>query len=82
VQRLRQAEPSWFRSGQTTTLFSSDKEKDPVSEARGGIPSCIDSPRGRGPCEAGSETRGGGRPTQGGELQWPARSSNTARREL
>jgi hypothetical protein len=41
VQRLRHAEPSWLRSGQTTTLFSSDTEKDPVSEARGGIPSCI-----------------------------------------
>lgn len=41
VQRFRQADASWFRSGQTTTLFSSDTEKDPVSEARGGIPSCI-----------------------------------------
>jgi hypothetical protein len=41
VQRLRQADPSWLRSGQTTTLFSSDTEKDPVSEARGGIAASI-----------------------------------------
>lgn len=39
VQRLRQAELSWLRSGQTTTLFSSETEKDPVSEARGGMAS-------------------------------------------
>jgi hypothetical protein len=45
VQRFRQAEPSWLRSGQTTTLFSSDTEKDPVSEARGGITTCM-YPRG------------------------------------
>lgn len=50
MQRLRQADPSWLRSGQTTTLFSSDTEKEPVSEARGGIPSGI-YPR-AGPCEA------------------------------
>jgi len=37
VQRLRQAEPSWLRSGQTTTLFSSETENEPVSEERGGI---------------------------------------------
>jgi hypothetical protein len=41
VQRLRQGEPSWLRSGQTTTLFSSDSEKEPVREARGGMASCI-----------------------------------------
>ncbi len=53
VQRLRQAELSWLRSGQTTTLFSSETEKDPVSEARGGMASiyppvlgaCGSSPR-------------------------------------
>jgi len=39
VQRLRQAELSWLRSGQTTTLFSSETEKEPVSEARGGMAS-------------------------------------------
>jgi hypothetical protein len=33
VQRLRQAELSWFRSGQTTTLFSSLTEKELVSGA-------------------------------------------------
>lgn len=53
MQRLRQAELSWLRSGQTTTLFSSETEKDPVSEARGGMASiyppfvraCGSSPR-------------------------------------
>ena len=39
MQRFRQAELSWLRSGQTTTLFSSETEKDPVSEARGGMAS-------------------------------------------
>lgn len=39
MQRLRQAELSWLRSGQTTTLFSSETEKEPVSEARGGMAS-------------------------------------------
>lgn len=61
VQRFLQAEPSWFRSGQTTTLFSSDTEKDPVRDARGGIPSCIYP---HGPCEEGrtkgSDRQGGG----------------------
>lgn len=33
VQRLRQAELSWFRSGHTTTLFSSLTEKELVSGA-------------------------------------------------
>lgn len=41
MQRLRQAEPSWLRSGQTTTLFSSETEKEPVSEARGGMADSI-----------------------------------------
>ena len=45
VQRFLHAEPSWLRSGQTTTLFSSETEKDPVSEARGGMasiyPACL-----------------------------------------
>jgi hypothetical protein len=39
VQRFRQAELSWLRSGQTTTLFSSETEKEPVSAARGGMAS-------------------------------------------
>lgn len=39
MQRFLHAEPSWLRSGQTTTLFSSETEKDPVSEARGGMAS-------------------------------------------
>lgn len=39
VQRFRQAEPSWFRRGQTTTLFSSLTENEPVKGARGGIAS-------------------------------------------
>jgi hypothetical protein len=33
VQRLRQAELSWLRSGQTTTLLSSLTEKELVSGA-------------------------------------------------
>jgi hypothetical protein len=39
VQRFRQAEESWLRNGQTTTLFSSLTENDPVSGAarEGGI---------------------------------------------
>lgn len=53
VQRLRQAELSWLRSGHTTTLFSSETEKDPVSEARGGMasiyPRCL--------CECGMSPR-------------------------
>ena len=35
--RLRQAEPSWFFSGQTTSFCASDTEKELVSELRGGI---------------------------------------------
>ena len=81
VQRLRQAEPSWLRSGQTTTLFSSDTEKDPVSEARGGIPSCIYPRRGR--CEVGraAESSSSGRGARG-KLQWRAWSSAAASWEL
>ena len=30
MHRLRQLEPSWFRSGQTTSLFESVMEKEPV----------------------------------------------------
>jgi hypothetical protein len=56
VQRLRQADPSWLRSGQTTTLFSSDTEKDPVREARGGMASCIYPRTGR----AGGRTAAAG----------------------
>ena len=56
VQRLRQAELSWLRSGQTTTLFSSETEKDPVSEARGGMasiyPPCL--------CECAGRAQGAG----------------------
>jgi hypothetical protein len=39
VQRFRHAELSWFRSGHTTTLFSSLTEKEPVKGARGGMAS-------------------------------------------
>lgn len=41
MQRLRQAEPSWLRSGQTTTLFSSETENEPVRGARGGMAASI-----------------------------------------
>jgi hypothetical protein len=50
VQRLRQAEPSWFRSGQTTTLFSSFTENEPVNGARGGIASIGKSISSAEPC--------------------------------
>lgn len=79
VQRLRQAELSWLRSGQTTTLFSSETEKDPVSEARGGMasiyPPCLCECAGRAQgaglqdCSAG---RGSGR---GLGRQWHLQSS-------
>lgn len=37
IQRLRQLEPSWFRRGQTTSLFESVIENEDVKEDRGGI---------------------------------------------
>lgn len=37
MQRLRQLEPSWLRSGQTTSLFASVIEKDDVRDDLGGI---------------------------------------------
>lgn len=37
MQRLRQLEPSWLRSGQTTSLLESLMEKDDVRDDRGGI---------------------------------------------
>ncbi|CAL3962314.1 unnamed protein product [Diplocarpon coronariae] len=36
-QRLRQPEPSWLRNGHTTSLLTSDTEKDDVRADRGGI---------------------------------------------
>ena len=36
-QRLRQLVPSWFLRGQTTSLFWSEREKELVREARGGM---------------------------------------------
>lgn len=36
-QRLRQLEPSWLRSGQTTSLAESAIEKEEVRDDRGGI---------------------------------------------
>lgn len=47
VQRFRQADASWFRRGQTTTLFSSFTEKEPVNGARGVIVSIDGSVLGR-----------------------------------
>jgi hypothetical protein len=38
-QRFRQAEPSWFFSGHTTSLVASETEKELVKEDLGGIPS-------------------------------------------
>lgn len=78
MQRFLQAEPSWFRSGQTTTLFSSDTEKDPVSEARGGIPSCIyPGAGGRAKWAKGRGTTGAVR-----GVQWQSWSSGVATGEL
>lgn len=37
MQRLRQLEPSWLRSGQTTSLFASVMEKEDVRDDLGGI---------------------------------------------
>ncbi len=37
MQRLRQLEASWLRSGQTTSLFASVIEKDDVRDDLGGI---------------------------------------------
>jgi len=37
IQRLRQLEPSWLRSGQTTSLLASVIEKDEVRDDLGGI---------------------------------------------
>lgn len=38
MHRFRQLEPSWFRSGQTTSLLlESVREKDEVKDDRGGI---------------------------------------------
>ena len=54
MQRLRQLEPSWFRSGQTTSLFASVIEKEEVKEDRGGILSLAP------PCAGRSEDQGGG----------------------
>lgn len=37
VQRLRQLDPSWLRSGHTTSLFASVIEKEDVRDDLGGI---------------------------------------------
>ncbi len=37
MHRLRQLEPSWLRSGQTTSLLASVMEKDEVREDLGGM---------------------------------------------
>jgi hypothetical protein len=44
MQRLRQLEPSWLRSGQTTSLFASVMEKEDVRDDLGGIlDDCLNS---------------------------------------
>jgi hypothetical protein len=54
MQRFLQLDPSWLRSGQTTSLFASVIENDDVKEDRGGILgdyNCLDptiQARGRG----------------------------------
>jgi len=37
TQRFLQLDPSWFVSGQTTSLFASEAENELVRDARGGI---------------------------------------------
>lgn len=52
MQRFLQLDPSWLRSGQTTSLFASVIEKDDVKDDLGGILgnyNCLDpTTRGRG----------------------------------
>lgn len=64
MQRLRQLEPSWFRSGQTTSLLASVIEKDEVKEDRGGILSATP------PCAGRGEDGGGGGGIEGLTLWW------------
>jgi hypothetical protein len=54
MQRLRQLEPSWLRSGQTTSLLESVIEKDEVRDGLGGI---LETP----PCDVEGFWRGGER---------------------
>jgi hypothetical protein len=51
MHRLRQLELSWFRSGQTTSLLASVREKDEVNVERGGI---LATPYGTGKVVGGS----------------------------
>jgi hypothetical protein len=74
VQRLRQLEASKFRSGQTTTLFSSDMEKEPVRPRGGMVPRTCIYP------EARAVRRGqkAGSLRRQGKAQWQSLSSGTA----
>jgi hypothetical protein len=57
MHRLRQLELSWFRSGQTTSLLASVREKDEVNVERGGI---LATPYGTGKVVGGSGIAAGG----------------------
>jgi len=52
MQRLRQLDPSWFCSGQTTSLLASVMEKEDVRDDLGGI---LKTP----PCAVAGRARGG-----------------------
>lgn len=64
MQRFLQLDPSWLRSGQTTSLFASVIEKEDVKDDLGGILSdhnCLDPTiqgRGRGRVRDGSSGSG------------------------
>lgn len=66
MQRFLQLDPSWLRSGQTTSLFASVIEKDEVKDDLGGILldyNCLDPTiqgrgRGRGRVRDGSSGSG------------------------
>ena len=71
MQRFRQAELSWLRSGQTTTLFSSETEKEPVSAARGGMASIEEGGEGgRRGAREGSRTSMAAAQRCSGEERW------------
>lgn len=79
VQRFLQAEPSWLRRGQTTTLFSSLTEKEPVKGARGGIASMDSrSPRQRGVGRWETPQRGRARASMAGGQAWNRRGKLVA----
>ncbi len=66
MQRLRQLEASWLRSGQTTSLFASVIEKDDVRDDLGGI---LDVSMISKPHQATRRQSKGGAPKSGGRCR-------------